>query len=332
MCLGSYLISVSLQRESVATVHGALAEMPPGRWLLAVSGGRDSMVLLDAMASARPGELAGVATFDHGTGAAARRACALVELEAERRQIPVVSGSAPAGLPVTEAAWRDARHRFLGAWAAELDAVVVTGHTRDDQIETLVQRLLRDAGPRGLAGMLVPAAHTPARPFLRVPRAVLADFAAARSVPFVEDPSNASLTFQRNRVRHEILPALERASPGFAEWCWALGVRAAAWREEMEALVDSIGATIPDAGTLVLPASHVGLLGPREWAVLWPALAARVGVVMDRRGTERAAEWAPRAAAGQAIPLSGDAGIERTRSTFVIRGTTTGLRDYILHQ
>lgn len=297
-------------------VHGAVALLPAGRWLLAVSGGRDSMVLLDAMASARSGEIAAVATFDHGTGAAAREASALVEREAEARALPVVTGRAPAGTVHREAQWRAARQGFLEAWARELDAVVVTGHTRDDQIETVVQRLLRAAGPRGLAGMHASGA----RPLLPVARDTVAAYARARRVSFVEDPSNRSLTHQRNRVRLELLPALERVQPGFGEWCWDLSLRAAAWRSEAERVVDALGTTRAAADTLVVPVAALGALGAPEWRVLWPALAARVGVVMDRRGIERAAAWAPSARRGGSIPLSGGGRIECTGPTFVLRG------------
>ncbi len=336
MCDAEYLKGVSTQREpprasdASLAVHAALAELPPGRWLLAVSGGRDSMVLLHAMARARGTEIAAVANFDHGTGTFARRAAALVEAEAERLGLPSVAGAAGPGLPFNEGAWRAARHAFLDAWAAELDATVLTAHTRDDQIETVLQRLLRDAGPRGLAGMRAVASRR--RPFLTVPRGDVAAYAEAHRVAYLDDPSNDALAFQRNRVRHEILPALERSAPGFGEWCWALGERAASWRATMEKVVDSIGATRPDGATLVVPASPLRACGAAEWRVLWPALAARVGVVMDRRGIERASQWAPGAKAGQRIPLSGDASLARTAATFVVKGTPAPSRDYIFHQ
>ncbi len=285
--------------------------------------------MLHAVARARGAEVAAVVNFDHGTGAFARRAAALVEREALRLCLPSVTGVAEPGLPFNEGAWRAARHTFLDAWAAELDATVLTAHTRDDQIETVVQRLLRDAGPRGLAGMRVstPSTGRPGaarcRPLLRVPRAAVGSYSREHRVEFMEDPSNASLAFQRNRVRHEILPALERASPGFGEWCWALGERAAAWRDGVERLVDVLGLVVPVATSVVL-AAPLAECGEAEWAVLWPAIAARASVVMDRRGIERAAAWAPRAKAGQAIQLAGDATISRTGATFVVKGTLNG--------
>jgi tRNA(Ile)-lysidine synthase len=322
---------------AVAAVERAVTALPAGRWLLAVSGGRDSMALLDAMARRRRGEIAAVATFDHGTGAAARRACALVERAAEQRELPVVSGRTGAGAVRTEAAWREARWRFLGAWAEELAAKVVTAHTRDDQIETVVLRILRGSGARGLAGMLDAAGEGVLRPLLAVPRSTLAEYCEARRVPFVEDPSNADRAHQRNRVRHDLLPALERARPGFAAWCWELGERAARLRGELESFVDDVVAPSRNAdGAVVVRAAPLAALGASEWSALWPALAARAGVVMDRRGIERAAEWAPHASPGAAIPLAGGATIARTAATYVIRsgaaGTTAVGPDYILEQ
>lgn len=331
----AYLSIVRVQREAVAAVHGALALLPPGRWVLAVSGGRDSMVLLDAMSHARDGEIAAVATFDHGTGAAARLASELVRQVAAARGLRVVLDVMTPLAGAGEARWRAARWRFLNDCSREFDAPVITAHTRDDQIETVVQRLLRDSGPRGLAGMLAPtsagALHTGAlhagftrhvvRPLLAVPRSTVAAYAAARNVPFIEDPSNASRAHQRNRVRLELLPALERVHPGFGAWCVELSTRAAAWRAAVDAFADTLvaGVDTVSVDTVSVDAGALTLLGEAEWRVLWPALAARAGVAMDRRGIVRAAMWAPRAVAGSQIPLSGGARIERTASTFVVR-------------
>jgi tRNA(Ile)-lysidine synthase len=293
------------------------------------------MVLLDAMSSvsSRGGEIAAVATFDHGTGAAARRACRLVERTAMERGIPVVSGRMTARADATEAEWRAARWRFLNAWAEELRATVVTAHTQDDQLETVVMRLLRGSGVRGLAAMQRTGSIV--RPLLDVSRARVADYARTCGVPFVEDPSNQSRAHQRNRVRLDLIPALERAQPGFGAWCLDLSARAAALRAAIEAVVDDLGPRVAEDGSLALRAAPVATLRSAEWSVLWPALAARIGVTMDRRGIERAAAWAPRAAPSSHIPLAGDAEIARTGTTFVIRrravGTTSGDADYILN-
>lgn len=281
------------------------------------------MVMMDAFATQRASEVAAVATFDHGTGSAASRAARLVERTALACELPVVSGRSEPASAVSEGAWRMARWRFLRGWAEELKATIVTAHTRDDQIETVVLRILRGSGARGLAGMLAEAAGVgpPVRPLLEVPRADVVAYARARAIPFHEDPSNASLTHQRNRVRREILPALESAQPGFSEWCWDLGRRAAHLRVALAAVVDqALAPTRTPDGALVFGAGRAAAFGAAEWVVIWPELAARVGVALDRRGIERAAAWAPTARRGSQIPLAGGAAIERTVSTFVVRG------------
>src|SRR3954467_9768330 len=83
------------------------------RLVLAVSGGRDSMALLHAVARVAPRSVRVVATFDHGTGPAATRASRLVARDAARLGFPVVIGRAPAGTRPTEAGWRAARQRFF---------------------------------------------------------------------------------------------------------------------------------------------------------------------------------------------------------------------------
>lgn len=318
---GEYFSRVRMQSEAVTEIHRSLSALPKGRWLLAVSGGRDSMVLLDAMSRARGHEIAAVATFNHGTGAAATRAARLVERTAMGLELPVVSGAMPSdrlGDAPTEASWRAARWNFLNGWADEMRATVVTAHTRDDQIETVVIRLLRDAGPRGLSGMLAESTRV-VRPLLEVSRDFVAEYATSRDVRFIEDPSNRSMTHQRNRVRHELLPALERAQPGFGAWCWELSRRAADWRATLSRAVDERVSPVRLDGALVFPAAPLRGLGAPEWAVLWPELAARIGVTMDWRGIGRASAWAPTATTGAHIPLAGGAVIERTRTTFVLR-------------
>src|SRR5690348_10057454 len=121
--------------------------------LLAVSGGLDSMSLLHAMAdSARP-RVAAVATFDHGTGRAASLSAAFVAREAAALGFPVIIGHAAGAAMVKdgrEAAWRVARYGFLRSAAAPFGARIVTAHTEDDQVETVLMRILRGSGARGL--------------------------------------------------------------------------------------------------------------------------------------------------------------------------------------
>lgn len=253
-----------------------------GGFVLAVSGGRDSMALLHAMARWAPERIRAVATYDHGTGGFATDACSLVAAEARKLGLTTVRERARTVM-TTEAAWRDARWGFLNRVARAYGARIATAHTRDDQLETVVIRELRGAGARGLAALAAPSPVV--RPWLGVSRAEIDAWVRSESVPYIDDPSNASVRFLRGRLRNELLPAFERASPGFGAQMLGLGERAAAWRRQVEALVDSMHPVMVRAGVLRVPAA--GLLDTNDdgRSVLWPALFARVGVVLDARGT-----------------------------------------------
>src|SRR5947207_564090 len=129
-----------------------------GSAVLAVSGGLDSMALLDVAAGARRqrGCTVIVATYDHASGAHSARAAAFVVRKALAYGIPVVTERAGRA-ELTEAAWRAARWNFLHAVAGTTKAVILTAHSRDDQIETVLMRALRGAGARGLAGLRAPS-------------------------------------------------------------------------------------------------------------------------------------------------------------------------------
>jgi tRNA(Ile)-lysidine synthase len=242
----------------------------------------------------------------------------LVELEGVRRSIAVVSGRRAPTATTGEAAWRAARWEFLAGWARELSATVVTAHTRDDQLETVVMRVLRDprnTSARGLAAMF---SRSPvARPLLDVHRADIAAYATGNEVRFMDDPSNLDRAHLRNRVRLDLLPALERARPGFGDEMIAVARAAAAWRESVERVVDTLGVKL--LPPLVVPAGPLLNLPPEALAMLWPAIAARAGLALDWRGTERLVAFTTTGRPGGRIPLSGGAEIARTASTFVVR-------------
>jgi tRNA(Ile)-lysidine synthase len=302
----------SLERRIAAAVRA----LPVGRYLLAVSGGRDSMVLLDAFARWRSDTCA-VATFNHGTGEAATQAALLVELEAERRGLATVLGSRTAAANDTEADWREARRRFLLGWARQLRATVVTAHTRDDQLETVVMRTLRGSGARGLAGMYAPSAVV--RPLLGITRDEITRYAASCELRFLDDPSNSSRVHLRNRVRLDLLPALERAAPGFGASMLALSVRAAALRAGLERAVDALGIIEDAVGTIAVPVSVFAGLDTSAIGALWPAIAARCGVALDWRGTRRLVAFTIDGKRGGRIPLSGGVEVLRTPTTFVVK-------------
>ena len=94
--------------------------------------------------------------------------------------------------------------------------MIAVGHSADDQAETFLLRLIRGAGARGLAGIL-PRSGRVVRPLIDIPRADLRQYTAGRQLDSREDTSNADLDIPRNRVRHELLPYLQREfSPGIS--------------------------------------------------------------------------------------------------------------------
>jgi tRNA(Ile)-lysidine synthetase-like protein len=297
--------------------EAARAEAARGRPLvLAVSGGRDSMVLLEALVRVAPDRVAAVATFDHGTGAAATGAAALVCQHASALGMSVRSG-ASRRVAHTEAEWRSQRMEFLGGVARELDARIVTAHTLDDHLETVLMRVLRGSGARGLAGLLAPSSI--GRPFVTIARETVAACAAAWSVPFVSDPTNLSREHLRNRVRMDLLPALVRVRPGLPHELLDLSRRAADVRAALERWIDEHVALETRDATLVVGWNTLVELDSASLAVVWPAIAARQGVTLDRRGTERLVSFTIQGVSGRRIQLSGGAEVIRQRDRLLLR-------------
>lgn len=293
-------------------VRDCVAHHP--RVLLAVSGGRDSMVMLDAFRTHGPGAIAAVASFDHGTGPEAARAVRRVRALCRTLDIPCHSARA-AGVLRSEAGWRTARWGFLNALSRRLQAPVATAHTRDDQVETILMRVLRGAGARGLAGLAAPGAIL--RPLLRLSRDTLAAYAAERGVRWTEDPSNGDLRHLRNRVRRVLLPALQAVRPCLAAELLAIGERAAALRRTVDDVAATL-ATIDRDGALCVATSGLAGYDPEALRLLWPALAARVSATLDRRGTERLARFTMEAQTGDRMQLSGPVHVVRRRNAIAV--------------
>ncbi len=226
----------------------ALARLAPrpfltgGPLLVAVSGGADSLCLLHLLHRASPelGLRLHVATLDHGLrGEASRADAAFVTQTARAWGLPVTGERVDAaalarrhGLGIEEAA-RRARYSFLARTAAAVGACgIALGHTADDPAETVLMHLIRGSGLTGLRGMqpvaplttahLLPGESLPPglillRPLLAIPRASVEAYCAAFGLTPRQDITNADPAYFRNRVRHEVLPLLERLNPGVQE-------------------------------------------------------------------------------------------------------------------
>ena len=287
--------------------------------MLAVSGGLDSMVLLDAASKARERRDCNliVATFDHASGPHSAKAAGFVSRASTAHGLAVVVGRAP-GAEYTEAAWRAARWEFLHGVARRANAPVLTAHTCNDQIETVLMRVMRRSGARGLAGLR--NTETVRRPFLDLTRREIQAYALAHRVLWTEDPTNTSRQHLRNRVRLDLLPALRSVHPQIDPELLSISERATAWRAELATLVNSrIRLSVTrDEGreVLVVDAEDLADLGANELAILWPELASRVGAVLDHRGTRRAADFTTSGRVGSRVQLSGGWELFRSRSAF----------------
>ncbi len=193
--------------------------------LVAVSGGADSMALLHVLAGLRRRGAFGLFAHgvDHGLRQEAAAELDLAESFAHSLDVPFSRSSvnvAPGGN--LQARARDARWKALNEAAARLRADrIATGHHADDRAETVLMRILRGTGARGLAA-LPPLDGPRVRPMLRARRSDIDAHVARHRIPHAVDPSNRDPRYLRTRVRFELLPALERLSPRVVEHLCAL--------------------------------------------------------------------------------------------------------------
>ena len=189
------------------------------RVVVAVSGGPDSLALLSVLREllpALPLHLT-VAHFDHGWRADSAADRDFVQSLAQRWGFDFRGGKADAALPHTESAARIARYAFLRQVATETQSsVIALGHTQDDQVETLLLHLLRGSGSRGLAAMRRRDGDL-ARPLLDIPRADIEAYLERLHLVPRRDPTNDDPRFTRNRLRKELLPAIDAFDPSARE-------------------------------------------------------------------------------------------------------------------
>ncbi len=200
---------------------------PGDRLAVAVSGGADSVALLEALVCLRDrlGVQLAVAHFNHRLrGAESEADARFVEEIAARHALHFFAEAAEVAAEARrrrsnlESVGRELRYRFLrGLVESGQVRKVATGHTADDQAETVLARLLRGSGTRGLAGIYPVVDGWLLRPLLELRRAALRDWLAARRVPWREDSSNRDPRLTRNRLRNQVIPLLEAFNPRLVE-------------------------------------------------------------------------------------------------------------------
>jgi tRNA(Ile)-lysidine synthase len=250
----------------------ALAEglLAPGAPVVAMlSGGRDSVCVLDLAVRAAGAGAVTALHVNYGlredSDADERHCTELcaslgVELRVEQPRRPEGPGNLQA--------WaRDRRYAAAAALAERTGARIVTGHTADDQVETILYRLASSPSRRALLGMRSLDGML-ARPLLGFTRAETTAYCEQRALSWRDDPSNAGTAFARNRVRHGLLPELERIHPAAA----ANVLRTAALlRDEAEVLDALVDAEVDGSGE-----SGRGTITLERLARLPPALSRLV--------------------------------------------------------
>ncbi|MEO7521637.1 MAG: tRNA lysidine(34) synthetase TilS, partial [Gemmatimonas sp.] len=127
------------------------------------------------------------------------------------------------------------------------------------------------------------------------------------------DPTNASPRFQRSRVRHDLLPAFEQHAPGFGADLLRIAERAARWRRDVEAFIDGVGPDIRGSGTLQVRVTPFDETSHDGRAVLWQELFARIGVILDSRGTRELVRFTNSRRPGAMVTLAKGAVAIRVR-------------------
>ena len=289
--------------------------------LVACSGGPDSTAALVAVARARAASGAGptiAANFDHGLrGNAGSEEAAFVCALASSVGAGFVRGARPSRQRASrsEASAREARYRWLARAAREAGAsAVVTGHTLDDQAETVILRLTRGTGLAGAAGMSARAPWpvaggrglTVVRPLLDESRLDVERYLEALGVRAQLDASNADLEFARNRVRHRVLPELRAVNPRAAQAIArfaTLAARDAATLEEQARIELAHIARRLDRDTIALDRRALRALPAAIASRVVRQAAGDLGLALEAEQVERALRAAARR--GQALHLEG---------------------------
>jgi tRNA(Ile)-lysidine synthase len=231
------------------------------RWCVALSGGLDSTVLLHGLCALRaefPGHAIRAVHVDHGLHPSANdwakqcdRLCRELDVPLQVENVRIDTGRGTG----IEAAAREARYGVFERLIVR-DEILLTAHHQDDQVETFLLRVLRGAGPRGLAG-IPERSHFGAgwliRPLLAVSRRALMGYAEFVGLKWLDDPSNEDTGFDRNYLRHEIMPLLRERWPGMGKTVGRAARLSADASSLLDALAENDSQGVQQGDTLYLP-------------------------------------------------------------------------------
>ena len=292
------------------------------RVLVALSGGVDSVVLLHLLhgAANELGIELRAAHFDHAMRHDSAADADWVAGLCRAWDVPLMRERAARPL-YGEADARTERYRFLHDALAESGATrMATAHHADDQVETVLFRLLRGTGLRGLAGIPLRRGKL-IRPLLRFRKTELIAYAGEQGLGFRNDPTNQQLAFARNRIRRNVIPALETVRPDATAAVLALArysaraeaaISSAIVRLEKDLILSQNSALIQLARSVLLE------YDPELRALVLRRLLRRFGVVPTRAQTHRIVQFCERTESGTSLTVSDRVRIERAFDLILI--------------
>jgi tRNA(Ile)-lysidine synthase len=291
-------------------------ELEPGRYVVAVSGGVDSVALLHLLAQKRktlPFSFV-VAHFDHGIRKDSAEDMQLVRDTAHDYGLPFVYRQGKLGTGVSEAVARQARYEFLHhARQASGAGAVITAHHQDDLLETVILNLLRGTGRRGLSSLK--STDVIKRPLLHMPKKELLRYAEREGLRWREDSTNSDERYLRNYVRRRILSRFAEAD---REALLAMAARAQDLNREIEAQAANYLHAQPARDVLdryafiMLPHAVA-----REIVAEW--LSQRTGVELSRKLLERLVVSAKTGRVGTRVDINKNYWLEIGRTTLALR-------------
>ncbi|MFH1765094.1 MAG: tRNA lysidine(34) synthetase TilS [Gemmatimonadota bacterium] len=289
--------------------------------MVALSGGVDSLVLLHLLRFARslPSFQIVAAHFDHRMRPNSGEDRLWVTGLCRAWNVPLHTTEADPP-PASEEEARERRYGFLTEVKGREDAKwILTGHHGDDQAETVLFRVIRGTGLRGLAG--IPSTRAPGvyRPLLPFSRDELLDYARSRGVRFLQDPTNRELTYPRNFLRHLILPQLQdgpapRAKEALRRLARLARENEDAWESLLPRLLESV--LEEDNGAFFIVRGGLLAYHPAVQTRLLREIFRRSGVELDEAGTRAAVEFTRSGASGRFLTLPGRVRLTRDFDRF----------------